>query len=57
MGDDNPSVCQHVFDHAKAQRKPEIPPHSFSDNVRLKAVTVVKRGATVVHAILSTAEL
>jgi hypothetical protein len=41
VGDDDPSVGQHVFDHAKAQRKAEIQPHRFGNNLRRKAMAVI----------------
>ena len=42
--------------HAKAQRKAEIQLHRFGDNLRWKAMAMIKRGAIVEHALLSTAE-
>ena len=33
MSDDDPSINQHVFDQAKAERKEEIQPHRFRDDL------------------------
>ena len=40
---DNPALEQQFFDITQAELKPEIPPHSATDDRRRKAMTVVKR--------------
>ena len=38
----NPARCEHLFDHAKAQRKPEIEPHGVADHFRRKAMAAIQ---------------
>jgi len=38
---------QHLFDHAEAQRKPKIEPDRRADNFRRKAMTAIKRSASI----------
>src|SRR5580692_5417011 len=49
VGHANPARCQHFFDHAKAQGKPEIEPNSMADDLRRKAMALVERVAGCRH--------
>src|SRR6516165_1369803 len=40
----NSPRCEHFFDHAKAQGKPEIEPDRCADDFRRKPMTAIKRG-------------
>ncbi|MCK4207275.1 hypothetical protein J3U99_21155 [Brucella pituitosa] len=42
VGNNDPPVGQHVFNHAKAQGKAELPPHSFGDDLGWKTMAVIK---------------
>jgi hypothetical protein len=52
VGDDDPSVSKHIFDHAKTEWKAIIQPHCLSDDLSGETMTVIKRAAWFGHASL-----
>ncbi len=53
VGNDNRSISQHVFNHAKAQWEAGIQLHRFGDNLRRKTMAVINRGTRFDHDLLS----
>ena len=43
VGYANPASCQHLLDHAKAQRKSEIQPNGVADHLGRKAMATIER--------------
>jgi hypothetical protein len=43
VGHANPARRQQLFDHAKAQGKPEIEPNGIADHLRREAMTAIER--------------
>jgi len=52
VSDKETAISKHIFDHAEAQRKPEIQPDRLCNNLGWKAMAVIKRGAIVEDALL-----
>ena len=45
MRDDDASRCQHILDHAQAERKPEMEPYGMGNHLRRKPVTTMHKGS------------
>ena len=43
MRDDDATGCQHILDHAQAERKPEIEPNGVGNHFRWKPVATIER--------------
>jgi len=41
--DDDTTGCQHILDHAQAERKPEIEPYGMGNHLCRKPVTTIER--------------
>jgi hypothetical protein len=41
MGNDDPTRCQQIFDHAQTERKAKIEPHSLSNHFSRKSVAAI----------------